>query len=58
LEEANSPEERKDVENRVRERISQFQSIYPFLSDDLLVDFVNLSQTFEDNLPLVQELAD
>ena len=58
MEEAKSPEELKDVEDRVRERIIQFQSKFPFLSEDLLVDFVNLSQTFEENLPLVQELAD
>jgi hypothetical protein len=58
LEEAKSPEELKDVEDRVRERILKFQSKFPFLSGDLLVDFVNLSQTFEENLPLVQELAD
>jgi hypothetical protein len=58
LEEAKSPEELKDIEDRVRERILLFQSIYPFLSDDILIDFVNLSQTFEENLPLVQELAD
>lgn len=58
MEEAKSPEELKDIEDRVRERILLFQSIYPFLSDDILIDFVNLSQTFEENLPLVQELAD
>ncbi len=58
MEEAKSPEELKDVEDRVRERILKFQSNFPYLSEDLLVDFVNLSQTFEENLPLVQELAD
>ena len=58
MEEAKSPEELKEVEDRVRERILKFQAIYPFLSEDLLIDFVNLSQTFEENLPLVQELAD
>ena len=58
MEEAKSPEELKDIDDRVRERIFQFQSIYPFLSEDLLVDFVNLSQSFEENFTLVQELAD
>ena len=58
MEEAKSPDELKNIEDLISERISQFQIVYPNLSVELLVDFVNLSQTFEENFPLVQELAD